>query len=199
MIKSSYKGFAENLLFALNIFIIFLLLFGSNIVIPQWLQPIGRVHPLLLHFPIVVLILAMGLEFFRFNERFREEPLYQEFTTYLWLGGALLAAITALMGLFLSKEPGYGGGTLQWHKWFGVIVVFASSAIYWYRNAGWYSPKIARSASIVTVLFLTIAGHFGADITHGDNFILAPVWHHEKEKVPIDKALVFRDVIQPIF
>jgi hypothetical protein len=71
MIKSKHKGFAENLLFALNIFIIFFLLFGSDIVIPQWLQPVGRMHPLILHFPIVVLIMAMMLEFFRFKERFR--------------------------------------------------------------------------------------------------------------------------------
>src|ERR1700729_3748383 len=105
IIKSSHKGFAENLLFALNIFIIFFLLFGSNIVIPQWLQPVGRLHPLIIHFPIVVLIMAMVFEFFRHKERFRGEKLYQEFTTYLWLTGALFAALTAIMGLFLSKEP----------------------------------------------------------------------------------------------
>jgi len=199
MIKSSYKGFAENLLFALNIFIIFLLLFGSGIVIPQWLQPVGRLHPLILHFPIVVLIMAMVLEFFRFKERFQTEKLYHDFTTYLWLTGALFAAVTAIMGLFLSKEAGYDGDTLQWHKWFGVTVVFVSTLIYWCRTAGWYSSKIARSGAIVVILCLVIAGHYGADITHGDNFILAPVWHPEKKLVAIDKALVFRDVIQPIF
>ncbi len=114
MIKSSHKGFAENLLFAFNIFIIFFLLFGSSIAIPQWLQPVGRVHPLIIHFPIVVLIMAMVLEFFRFKERFSTEKLYHDFTTYLWLTGALFAALTAIMGLFLSKEPGYDGDTLQW-------------------------------------------------------------------------------------
>jgi uncharacterized membrane protein len=199
MIKSGYKGFAENLLFVLNVFIIFLLLAGSGIVIPQWLQPIGRLHPLILHFPIVVLIMTMVLEFFRFKKRFQTEKLYHDFTTYLWLTGAIFAAITAIMGLFLSKEAGYDGDTLQWHKWFGVTVVFVSSLIYWCRNAGWYSPAIARSGALATVFCLVIASHFGADITHGENFILAPVWHPEKKLVPIDKALVFRDVIEPIF
>ncbi len=199
MIKSSHKGFAENLLFALNIFIIFFLLFGSYIAIPQWLQPVGRLHPLIIHFPIVVLIMAMVLEFFRFKERFSTEKLYHDFTTYLWLTGALFAAVTAIMGLFLSKEPGYDGDTLQWHKWLGVSVVFISSIIYWCRNAAWYSPAIARSGAVATVLCLIIAGHYGADITHGENFILAPVWHPEKKLVPINKALVFRDVIEPVF
>ena len=199
MIKQKHQGFAENLLFALNIFIIFLLVVGDAIVIPQWLQPVGRLHPLILHFPIVVLIMAMVLEFFRFKERFQTEKLYHDFTTYLWLTGALFAGITAIMGLFLSKEPGYEGGNLQWHKWLGVSVVFISSVIYWFRNKGWYNASVARVASVFVVLFVTVAAHFGADITHGENFILAPVWHPEKEKVAIDKALVFRDVIQPIF
>jgi uncharacterized membrane protein len=199
MIKSKHKGFAENLLFALNIFIIFFLVFGSAIVVPQWLQPFGRLHPLILHFPIVVLIMAMILEFFRFRERFRTEKLYHDFTTYLWLTGAIFAAITAIMGLILSKEQGYEGGTLQWHKWLGAGVVFVSTAIYWCRSAGWYKVKIARVGATVVILALVFAGHFGADLTHGDNFVLAPVWHPEKALVPVDKALVYRDVIQPIF
>src|SRR6185437_3146056 len=199
MIKARHKGFAENLLFALNIFIIFFLLFGSDIAIPQWLQPLGRLHPLIIHFPIVVLIMAMVMEFFRFKERFRTEKLYHDFTTYLWLTGALFAALTAIMGLFLSKEPGYDGDTVQFHKWFGVSVVFVSTLIYWCRTAGWYTPAIARSGAVATILCLVVAGHYGADITHGDNFILAPVWHPEKKLVPIDKALVFHDVVEPIF
>jgi uncharacterized membrane protein len=199
MIKSTHKSLAENLLFALNVFIIFFLFFGDDIVIPQWLQPVGRLHPLILHFPIVVLIMAMTLEFFRFKARFQVEKLYHEFTSYLWLTGALCAAVTAIMGLFLSKEPGYEGGTLEWHKWLGVSVVFISTIIYRYRNAVWYNQNMARWGAAVTVIVLIFAGHFGGDITHGDNFVLAPVWHPEKKLVPIEKALVFRDVVQPIF
>lgn len=199
MIKSKHKSFAGNLLFALNIFIVFLLLFGSKIVIPTWLQPVGRMHPLILHFPIVVLIMAMMLEFFRFKERFRTEKLYHDFTDYLWLTGAIFAAITAIMGLFLSKEPGYEGDTLLWHKWLGAAVVFVSTGIYWCRTAGWYNVKFARFGAAFVVLSLVVAGHFGADLTHGNNFVLAPVWHNEKELVPLDKAYVYKDVIQPIF
>jgi len=199
MIKNKYQGLAENLLFFLNIFIIFLLVFGNAIVIPQWLQPVGRLHPLVLHFPIVILIMAVMLEFFRFRERFQGEKLYHDFTAWLWLAGALFAGITALMGLFLSKEPGYEGGNLQWHKWLGTGVVFISSVIYWCRSKGWYNATTARFTSIFVIVFVTIAAHFGADITHGENFILAPVWHPEKEKVAIDKALVYRDIIQPVF
>jgi len=199
MIKSSHKGFAGNLLFALNIFIIVLLLAGDSLVIPRWLQPVGRLHPLILHFPIVLLILAMLMEYFRFRSAFIAEKFYQDFATALLLAGALFSAVTAIMGLFLAREPGYDGSTIQWHKWFGVSIVFISSIIYWARSNPWYNSKIARSGSVILVLFLLLAGHYGADITHGDNFVFAPVMNNSRPLVPIDQALVYRDVVQPIF
>src|ERR1700744_4904077 len=113
MIKPIYKALAENLLFALNIFIIFFLLFGGSIAIPQWLQPIGRLHPVILHFPIVVLIVAGVMEFFRFSAKFTESEVYKEIAGWLLLAGALLAALTAIMGLFFLKGAGYCGDTGQ--------------------------------------------------------------------------------------
>jgi len=199
MIKNNYKGVANNLLFALSIFIIVLLIAGNSLVIPLWLQPVGRLHPMLLHFPIVLLILAMLMEFFRFKSAFTNEKLYDEFTTVLLLSGAMLAAVTAIMGLFLAREPGYDSNSVQWHKWFGVSIVFMSTAIYWLRNASWYKPPIAQSGAVAMVGFLIIAGHYGANITHGDNFVLGPVMKSSRSLVPIDQALVYRDVVQPIF
>ncbi|MDB5136898.1 MAG: cytochrome [Mucilaginibacter sp.] len=199
MIKSSHKGIAGNLLFAFNIFIVILLLAGNHLVIPRWLQPVGRLHPLILHFPIVILMIAMLLEFFRFRSAFIAEKFYQEFTTTLLLAGAIFSAITAIMGLFLSRESGYDGSDIQWHKWFGVSIVFISTFIYWLRTNTWYNSVMARSGSVIIVLFLLLAGHYGANITHGDNFVLAPVMQNTRPLVPIDQALVYRDLVQPIF
>jgi uncharacterized membrane protein len=198
MIKQSHQGFAETILFILNIFLLFLLVFGGYIVVPQWLQPIGRMHPLLLHFPIVLLTMGVLFEFFRYRPAFKEETFYQSFTTVLLLGGSLLAAITAVMGFFLSKEPGYEGSVLQWHKWTGAGVVWLSSAIYWCRNWQWYRAPAAKTGAVFTFIAVLLAGHFGADLTHGENFILGPVTG-KSEPVPLDKALVYQDVIQPIF
>ena len=199
MIKSRQKAFADNTLFALNIFIVVLLLAGDHLSIPKWLQPIGRMHPLLLHFPIVLLVLAMLMDIFRFRPAFKEEKIYQDLATLFWLSGALLAAFTAVMGLFLSREPGYSGTELQWHRWLGVGIAFMAAVIYVFRNDAWYDPGMAKKASVILALFLIIGGHLGGDLSHGDDFILAPVLKAKGPTVPIDKALVYRDVVEPIF
>lgn len=198
--KITLKGFAENLLFAANVFIVFLLLFGHKVSIPNWLQPIGRMHPMMLHFPIVILMLAMVLEFFRFKAAYAKESLYQNFTSGLLLLGVIFSAVTVIMGLFLSREPAYGGSLLDWHKWTGVGVVFLGSAIYWCRNKAWYKTLAAKAGAVLVTLVLIMTGHYGATLTHGENFVLEPVTPAKHlAKVPVEQARVFEDVIMPIF
>jgi uncharacterized membrane protein len=197
--KGNHKAFAGGALFALNVFILVLLVAGDGLVVPQWLQPVGRLHPLILHFPIVILMLAMVLEFFRFRAEFVNEKFYQYFTNYLLVLGALLSSLTVIMGLLLSREPGYEGGNLLWHKWFGVSVAFVGYGVYLIRNTSKYTATLAKTGALVTVFCLIVAGHFGANLTHGDDFVLGPVMDKEKNKVPIDKAFVYQDVIRPIF
>jgi len=176
--KMTFKSSAENLLFPLNIFIVFLLVFAYKISIPYWLQPIGRLHPMLLHFPVVLLLLAMLLECFRFRSVYKNEKLYQNFSTGLLLTGIFLSAVTAIMGLLLSGEEGYSGDTLVWHKWTGLSLVFVSTVVYWIRSFSWYNAAMARLSALITISCLILAGHYGAALTHGDNFVTSPLTDH---------------------
>src|SRR5688572_15103660 len=91
-----------NIVFALTIFVIFILVFEGRLAIPLWLQPLGRMHPLLLHIPIVVILVAMGLEFFRFSSRAESaKDLYEKLTHHLLFIGVLLTGVTVVMGIFL--------------------------------------------------------------------------------------------------
>lgn len=198
--KATVTRLAENVMFAANIFIVFLLVFGDRVVVPFWLQPLGRMHPMVLHFPIVILMLAMFLEFFRFKEANAKEKVYQNFTSGLLLAGVLFSALTVIMGLFLSMEEGYAGSILQWHKWTGVSIVFIASVVYWCRSFSWYKAYIAKAGAMLTTACIIVAGHYGATLTHGDNFVLESVTSPTKmAAVPIDKAKVFDHVIMPIF
>ncbi|QPH39189.1 FN3 associated domain-containing protein [Pedobacter endophyticus] len=198
--KITFKSIAEHLLFAANVFIVFLLVFSDKIDVPYWLVPFGRMHPLVLHFPIVLLFLAMLMEFFRFKAAYVKEQLYQNFTSGLLLSGTLFSALTVIMGLFLAREDGYSGSLLQWHKWTGVSIVFVASIVYWFRNASWYKVKVARLGAILITFCLIAAGHYGASLTHGENFILEPVTlARTLPKIPVEQAKIFDDVILPIF
>lgn len=189
------KRLAENLLIAANIFILFLLVFYQHLHLPAWLQVIGRMHPLLLHFPIVLLILALMLDLFTI----RSEQLIASFRpliSHLWLAGAFTAAITVIMGLFLSREEGYTGDMLAWHKWSGIAIVWLSSLLYWYR---YVRKSVMVTGSFLTLISLAVAGHFGANLTHGSDFLLAPVTPaNTRVLVPIEQAVIFEHLVKPI-
>ncbi|KAA6441321.1 cytochrome C [Dyadobacter flavalbus] len=196
---SKFRTFAGQLLIASQIFILFLLLFENKLVIPAWLQTIGRMHPLILHFPIVILLLAMLLEFFSFRPEYAKNPFYRNFLHNLLLAGSLLAAVTVIMGLFLSKEEGYEGEILTYHKWTGVGIFFFASFIYFIRNSSWYKAPVAKAGSLLTVAALVVTGHYGAALTHGMNFIWEPIEStKEAAAVSPDEAIVFTHIVQPI-
>lgn len=197
--KSRLTGIAEGILFAGNVLLLYFLLFESYISIPVWLQPFGRMHPLMLHFPIALLLLALLMEFFRFGPEYRNMAFYRNFTRYLLLFSVLTALIAALMGLFLSLEEGYvGGGVLVWHKWTGAGLVFLASLLYAFRNYTIYTEKVARIGTGVTAVALVLAGHFGATLTHGENFIIGPILQARTVTVPFEEAQVFDHLILPV-
>ena len=194
-----WQSAGSSVLFAANIFILFLLIFNNQVVLPPWLQVLGRMHPLLLHFPIVLIIIAGVLTFIRLRDP-AAAAWKQQLTAVLLLAGALSAAVTVIMGLFLSKEEGYNGsGILQWHKWSGVSMFWLASGLYWLGESAVPRPLLQKGGVVITILLLIITGHFGADITHGENFVLAPVTPAGKgAQVPFDQALVYEHLVKPV-
>lgn len=195
--QHKWQSIGGSLLFACNIFVIVILLAGDRLAVPAWLQVAGRMHPLVLHFPIVLLLLGGALLFIRLREP-EAAAWKDQLTAALLLAGALSTAVTVVMGLFLSKEEGYTAeGALLWHKWGGVFVLWAASAAYWLRRSarGWMPKAVA----VLMTGALVATGHFGAVVTHGENFVLAPVTPaHQAPKVPLSQAETFAHVVRPI-
>lgn len=186
-------------LVVLNIFVGFLLLFSDRLVLPYWLQPIGRMHLMLLHFPLVLLGIAAWWPLFSFrNDPGRSEG-FLRFGKIMWLAGTWLAGITVVMGLFLSREDGYAGDALYWHRWTGASLFFAASALCLLSGEILYRRVYSTIVAISITGLLLLTGHFGATLTHGEGFILQPVAQNINGKpVSIDQAIVYTDVIQPI-
>jgi len=196
--KNKYRIIAERALFVLNILLLYFLLLEKFVEIPYWLQPLGRLHPMMLHFPLALLFLSMVLEFFRFRKEFVNERFYQNFLSYLMLFSVVTAGLAAVMGFFLSLEEGYGGTTLTWHKWTGSGIVFLASIIYFTREKSWYKANIAKIAASGLVIVTVMAGHFGASLTHGEDFIFEPIIAANVVVVPIEEAVVFDHLVMPI-
>jgi len=193
----NWKNILSSLTMAANCLLVFFLLFYDRLVVPSLLQVIGRAHPLFLHFPIVLFALWLIWVWVIPKQRFHDSGLAEHIGEWLLLSVAFTAALTALMGILLSKEPGYNPESLSWHKWSGAILSLI--LLLWYVFYQRLKRVAKVSISLLSLVVLLIAGHQGAAITHGDNFLLAPVYKGRvKEKVPLDQAVVYRDMVQPM-
>lgn len=191
------KTIVERSLIPLNSLLVFFLLFEPRIVLPGWLQVFGRMHPLALHFPIVLILLYVVMTLF-FPGRVRSQHWFQAACDALLLTAAFTASITALMGFALSRNDGYDPDALSIHKWTGVIIPFLLYVFYLLKNRI-SNIYFTRGTAIFLAVLITLAGHHGAIITHGENFILAPLTPAEQRAVPaFEEAFVYNDLVQPI-
>jgi hypothetical protein len=192
------KKVAERSLIPLNSLLLFFLLFEPRIVLPGWLQVFGRMHPLALHFPIVLILLYAVVTLF-FPSRLRNEHWYRDAVDALLLAAAFTASITALMGFALSRNEGYDPDALSLHKWSGVLIPFLLYGFYIIRNKVIGNIHVARIFSLFLAVMISLAGHHGAVITHGENFILAPITPVEHRVIPpFEDAYVYNDLVLPI-
>lgn len=185
-------------LLPLNVLLLFFLVVSSRIVVPAWLQVPGRMHPLVVHFPIVLVLLYAAWVLCS-PRTLREQSHWSLIGEGLLLGAAATAALTALTGFLLSKEAGYDEAILNWHKWWGAGLSFLLYGLYAFRPTV-HRPFLDKGGALVVALALVVAAHFGGNITHGENFVWAPVTPtQEPSSPPLEEAMVFNDVIKPIF
>ena len=183
----------ENSLIALHGLILILVIGQDQIQLPSFLEVIGRMHPLLLHFPIVMLFLAALLFWF---------PDALGVNTKIALKGLLLSSlffsgITVLAGLFLSVEDGYVKEDFENHQWTGLLVFWLGTLWYWF----WAKEKlaVAKGLSLVVLALVLATGHLGASLTHGEDFLFAPLKSEsDLPQVSFEEALAFDHVIKPI-
>jgi uncharacterized membrane protein len=155
-------------------------------------------HPMLLHFPIALSILYL-LYTLLLQDKLSPNGIAIEIGEWLLLLSSFTAAVTAIMGLFLSREEGYDAEALMWHKWGGVIVSLLLLLWYSFRNRLLATRAGTFIAAIVSFAAIIFTGHQGAGITHGQNFLLAPLLPEKKQQqVLLEDAEAFKDMVRPI-
>lgn len=193
-----WKNSLLNACFALNCLLVFLLVFEKKFSVPPLLQVGGRMHPMVLHFPLALVVLYAVAVVILPPRKTSIDDSYRNTTDFLLLLAAFTSVITALMGLFLSKEEGYDPQALQWHKWSGIAVPIFT--LLWYSFSKPIQSKKITSvlSSSIALFIILLTGHLGAEITHGENSLLAPIMPDKQPAVSADQAIVFTNMVKPI-
>ena len=134
---------------------------------------LGRLHPLIVHFPIGLLIVALILELFTLNKKNQE---LRPGINLLLVIGTLGAVISVAFGLLLKTQDDYSGNLLTIHQWSGIATSILAAAtvrlhVLIIRQNRTNLLKPYRAILIFTVLSVMIAGHYGAALTHGADFL----------------------------
>ena len=181
----------------------------------EWTNFIGHFHPALVHFPLGMLIMGIVLEYL--SRRKNIEGLNKA-SNIVFLWGTVSAILSCIAGYFLKQSGGYDEVTLDWHQYLGISVAAISLVIYLSKktkNYSWLSFLSKTISPLLVVLFISLiaAGHLGANMTHGEDYIQASLpqpirgWFGIKSKTKSvvehkitdpSKAIAYTDVIQPL-
>lgn len=136
-------------------------------------QFFGSFHPLAVHLPIALLLLAPLMEFAaRGSQRCTWDPAI-EFV----LGLATLSAIAApYLGWLLARSKAFDGAFVTQHMWGGISVAGAALLCWVLRCRLSLRPAAKLRASYLGVLALTIAvvaftGYRGGQLAHGESHL----------------------------
>lgn len=161
------------------------------------IMSLGRLHPLILHLPIGMLILTFILDVWgRLRSNYPSEIIG------LGLGfSALTALLTSVFGYVLSLEDGYTGDVLDLHLKLGILTTLLSFILlalhrYRYNGFGWlYMPVF-----LLTLGCLTVTGHYGSILTHGEDFLTEHIEYQGSRDLikEVDSLEIYTHVIAKI-
>ncbi|MBX2894529.1 MAG: chitobiase/beta-hexosaminidase C-terminal domain-containing protein [Cyclobacteriaceae bacterium] len=187
-------GFLKSLTLFILFLTTFLFAFESRIELPVWLQVTGRLHPLLLHVPIGIIVLAVLLLLLRAQFKSKQFVLL---LTYLLLFITLSAAFTALFGLLLAIGGDYGANNLEQHKVSGLILAWLSYIVLWFYQSSSEIVTLKHAGIVLLLGVVVFVGHTGAGITHGENFIWEPLQKSQPELDPQSVSL-YQLAVMPV-
>lgn len=157
----------SNLILVLQVFLV-LLCFADLSSLPSIVLFAGRLHPLILHLPITLILLLLPISLYAANSK--EQKNIVAFFQLLLHGVALISTLTAITGFFLATGGSYDDDSLFIHKWLGVSIALLSHALIYLYNLLHTKPMVWNTFLALTILIAVAGGHFGGTLTHGESF-----------------------------
>ena len=168
------------------------------------LQLFGHLHPVLVHLPIGILLLAC---LFMWQSRKNKYENLQPVINTILFWGMISAFISCISGYMLSQSGEYDNNLVSWHQWMGISVAVISAFTYYSRR----KPALIKWQWLLGTLLLFllfITGHLGGSLTHGSDYLTQPLKNLlgedtiaivKRKPIPnIQEAIVYTDVIQPV-
>ena len=166
------------------------------------LEFFGRFHPVLVHLPIGILLIACIFLIISRHPRFAN--LYPSVEILLFLG-IISAVLSCLTGYFLSNSGDYEGELVNNHKWMGIAVAALSLLLLFIHKSTTYDSRISKVMAVLLILMIAVTGHLGGSLTHGSGYLTAALEGQGGKKgaaippIPdIQEAFIYRDAIQPL-
>ncbi|SOD79069.1 DUF1549 domain-containing protein [Spirosoma fluviale] len=161
-----------------------------------WLwQFLGRLHPLMVHFPVSLLCIALVLEAVGWFRKSTE--LQAGIRAMVWIG-TISSVVAAGLGLLLVNQDDYGGDTVTIHQWSGLATMTLALLTVFALRSG--RTSLYRGLLATTVLGVSLAGHYGAMVTHGDDYLSSVLPFDKGGSSPAESQtqFAFATVNQPL-
>ena len=132
----------------------------------------GRLHPLLVHFPIALILGAAAAELVSVATRLPE--WHAVAVANLRVGAAFAVASAGAGWLLASSRIVEASPALEWHRWLGLMAAFAAlGAALTTVQSGRRSRRLRmyRLVLFSAAASVAVAGHFGAVLVWGADFL----------------------------
>ena len=157
---------------------------------------------MMIHLPIGFLLLAIVFDVASYSKNYEYLRRAVPFTL---MTGFASAAVACVLGFMLSLKGDYDGQTLSNHKLSGISLTLMAGVLYvmttsLFKRMISLSRRVFSCLCVSTLLLLSYAGHQGANLTHGNNYITLETLLHKDPGKPasVDEAMIFEDVVHPI-
>lgn len=128
---------------------------------------IGRFHPLLVHLPIGILLVALLLQWLSQKKNY---AVSHAILKLLWALGAASALLSSVTGYLASVHKEYDDTAVALHMWCGITVAAVALFLFAKIAARQYDAMF-KTGAIILLLLITATGHFGASLTHGSDYL----------------------------
>jgi len=165
------------------------------------LEFFGRFHPVFVHLPIGILLLACICILLSLKQKFAN---LKHAIPLMLLLGALSAIVSCVTGYLLANGGDYDGNLVSNHQWMGISVAVLS-IILWAIYKKVKSKGILAAIATILVVLISITGHLGGSLTHGSDYLTAPLKSDGAKNgaaippIPnVQEAFVYQNAIQPL-